>query len=239
MRNSDLIKAVCHIAESEGLTGDNTLFSHSVCPDEINHEEGDITDVLHNHFGEIFSLGGLAGIPFSGKTGFGAYAHHVPDGGNIFVLFAPHCAVSEEGKCGYYHREGQAEESTACGAAIGALGAVKDLAYEPMVDVMSYDVQMQYIKNLIWKNKERITTAPNSIAEATYVLYDHIHDYIRHIVDKKYIHHGKIMILGGIQINVEPDDYFEPKCFFVLTQDGEKTRLEDLKAFDNIPETAK
>jgi hypothetical protein len=89
-----------------GLTPENTLFSHSVCPDEINHEEGDITNVLALHFGEIFSLGGLAGIPFSGKTGFGAYAAHVPDGGNIFVLFAPHCAVSEEGKCGKYHRLG-------------------------------------------------------------------------------------------------------------------------------------
>ena len=85
---------------------ENTLFSHSVCPDEINHEEGDITDELIKHFGEIFYLGGLGGIPFSGKTGFGAYASHVPDGGNIFVLFAPHCAVSEQGHCGYYHRHG-------------------------------------------------------------------------------------------------------------------------------------
>lgn len=101
---------------------------------------------------------------------------------------------------------------------------------------MSFDVQMQYIKNLIWKNKERILKAENCNAEATYVLYDHIHEYIKEVVDKKYISggKGKIIILGGIQINVEPDDYFEPKCFIVLEANGEKSRLDDLKAFDRI-----
>lgn len=127
MRNFDVVCGAVEIAHKLGLREENTLFSHSVCPDEINHEDGDITHVLRQHFGTHFSLGGLAGIPFSGKTGFGAYAHHVPEGGNIFVLFAPHCAVSEEGHCGYYHRLGQKEESTACGAVLGAYNAVKDL----------------------------------------------------------------------------------------------------------------
>jgi hypothetical protein len=127
MRNFDVVCGAVEIAHKLGLREENTLFSHSVCPDEINHEDGDITHVLRQHFGAHFTLGGLAGIPFSGKTGFGAYAHHVPEGGNIFVLFAPHCAVSEEGHCGYYHRLGQKEESTACGAVLGAYNAVKDL----------------------------------------------------------------------------------------------------------------
>ena len=100
---------------------------------------------------------------------------------------------------------------------------------------MSFDVQMQYIKNLIWKNKERISKAENCNAEATYVLYDHINEYIKEVVDKKYISGGgKIIILGGIQINVEPDDYFEPKCFIVMDTNGEKSRLDDLKAFDKV-----
>lgn len=117
MRNDDTIKAVVSIAEGLGLDAVNTLFAYSVCPDEINHEFGDLAYVLHNHFGPSFSLGGLGGIPFSGKTGFGAYASHVPDDGNIFILFAPHCAVShktvglkhhtdDDHICGYYHRNG-------------------------------------------------------------------------------------------------------------------------------------
>lgn len=131
----------------------------------------------------MFALGGLAGITFVGETGFSAYAHHVPDGGNLFILFAPHSAVSEEGKCGYYHRNGQAEESSACGAVVGALGAVMDLDDEPLVDAMGFDLEEQYIKNLIWKNKKRIAEAPNDVAEATNVLYDHIYSYVRQIVD--------------------------------------------------------
>lgn len=79
MRNDDVVRAAITISSRLGFDGPNTLFSHSCCPDEINHEEGDITHALQTHFGEIFSLGGLAGIPFSGKTGFGAYAAHVPD----------------------------------------------------------------------------------------------------------------------------------------------------------------
>lgn len=29
---------------------------------------------------KVFHMGGLAGIPFTGKTGYAAYSHHVPDG---------------------------------------------------------------------------------------------------------------------------------------------------------------
>ena len=157
---------------------DHTLFAHSVCPDEINHDDGDITDCLREHFDGYFSLAGLAGIPFSGQTGFGAYAAHVPDNGHIFVLFAPHCAVSEEGEVGYYHRHGQRDLSTACGAAIGAYKAVKDLDTEPECKLLSKDQQMDYIKRLVWQNKARIEESSEPIAEVTYVLYEHIKEYI-------------------------------------------------------------
>ena len=113
------------ITKNLGMEKSNTLFSHSVCPDEINHEDNDITNKLRSHFNSVFSLGGLGGIPFAGKTGFHAYADHVPDDGNIFILFAPHCAVSSKGRCGYYHREGQAKLTAACGAALGAYYKVK------------------------------------------------------------------------------------------------------------------
>ena len=35
-------------------------------------------------------MGGLGGIPFSGKTGFAAFSHHVPDGKSNFVLHREH-----------------------------------------------------------------------------------------------------------------------------------------------------
>jgi hypothetical protein len=35
-------------------------------------------------------------------------------------------------------------------------------------------MQMGYIKNLLWKNRDRISSAPNANAALTYVLYEHI-----------------------------------------------------------------
>ena len=70
-------------------------------------------------------MGGLAGLPFSGKTGWGAMSAHVPKDGNILLFFAPHIGVDGNGNCGYIVREGQSQASTACGAAIGAYNAVK------------------------------------------------------------------------------------------------------------------
>eukprot|EP00042_Codosiga_hollandica_P041838 m.376635 g.376635 ORF g.376635 m.376635 type:complete len:158 (+) comp56190_c0_seq6:469-942(+) len=68
---------------------------------------GDITHLLHEHWGEMFLMGGLAGIPFCGKTGFTAFSHHVPNNGNIFILFAPHVGITRVGeRCGLIGRHG-------------------------------------------------------------------------------------------------------------------------------------
>jgi hypothetical protein len=140
MRAEDVVYGTQEITVDLEMNSTNTLFSHSVCPDEINHEDGDITRELFVHFGKMFSLGGLAGLPFTGLTGFNAYAAHVPEGGHIFVFFGPHIAISKEGVCGSYHRKGQSEPTTACGAAIGAYEAVKDLEHAPTVNFQDFDV---------------------------------------------------------------------------------------------------
>jgi hypothetical protein len=68
----------------------------------------------------------LGGLPFSGKTGWGAMSSHVPTAdGNIVVMFAPHVGIDRNGVVGSIHRHGQDKNSSACGAAIGALSALK------------------------------------------------------------------------------------------------------------------
>ena len=90
---------------------------------------------------------------------------------------------------------------------------------------------MDYIKKLIWQNKERVQAAEEPISEVTYVLYEHIKEYITEVVGTKYIGHGKIAILGGIQINVAHNqDWFEPNMFIVMDQHGTKDYLEELRA---------
>ena len=87
---------------------------------------------------------------------------------------------------------------------------------------------------MMWQNKTRIAFAPDAAAETTNVMFEHVRDYVLDIVDKKKIKNGKIVILGGIQINVQPADYFEPKMMYVIDKDGTHNRLLDLKKFDRV-----
>ena len=65
------------------MDGDNTIYGQSICPDEINNEKGDLADIMKEYWGEVFPMGGIGGAPFVGKTGFGAFSHHVPEGGKV------------------------------------------------------------------------------------------------------------------------------------------------------------
>merc|ERR1740130_1476980 len=98
------------------FTPDNTLFGNSICPDEINNMKGCLSLLMQDYYGELFPMGGISGAPFAGKTGFKAFSHHVPENGNIIILYGPHVAISESGVVGKHLREGQKDESAACGA---------------------------------------------------------------------------------------------------------------------------
>ena len=56
------------------------MYADSSCPDEINHDnsEEDVTSLFHKRWGSTFPLSGLGGLPFTGKTGWGAFSGHVP-----------------------------------------------------------------------------------------------------------------------------------------------------------------
>ncbi len=87
--------------EARGFKASNTLYCNSSCLDEINRDpEEDITQIFQFRWGEIFPLGGLAGLPFTGRTGWNAFSSHCPKDGNIILLFAPHVGVDNEGKVG-------------------------------------------------------------------------------------------------------------------------------------------
>ena len=124
MLSSDVDAAIAKTLEKRGFNARNTLFAHSVCSDEVNHQAEQLTDLMVDRWGEGFALGGLAGLPFAGKSGFRAYLHHVPDNGKLLVMFAPHVGIDGEGRIGALQRVGQNAVSKACGAAIGAFKAI-------------------------------------------------------------------------------------------------------------------
>lgn len=65
LSSAQVLECFQKVVEPRGYTDDNVLFAQSICPDEINHEEGDITDLFTKYCGEVFHMGGLAGKLFA------------------------------------------------------------------------------------------------------------------------------------------------------------------------------
>eukprot|EP00933_Yihiella_yeosuensis_P043455 TRINITY_DN3824_c0_g1_i1.p1 TRINITY_DN3824_c0_g1~~TRINITY_DN3824_c0_g1_i1.p1 ORF type:complete len:369 (-),score=62.48 TRINITY_DN3824_c0_g1_i1:202-1221(-) len=220
---------------SYGFNGENTLLAHSTCPDEINanNTSDDLVVLLRRRWKGAFPLGGLAGLPFVGETGWGAFAAHVPEDGKIFLLFAPHVGVSSTGQVGYVSRRGQHGDSSACGAALAALGAC-NAGHEIRDD--PYDYQQSYITRRVKERMDEINASDCPNATLTHVLFDVQVDFLRKMVraarkNEKVLH--QIAVLGGIQINTpDPEpDLFLPLMFEVHTPTGPNAR-EDPEDWD-------
>ena len=222
LSSADTLKKVSKVLEGRGHTDDNTLFAQSVCPDEINHEPGDITNLFTEYCGEVFHLGGLGGIPFTGKTGFAAYSHHVPENGHCLILMAPHIGLDSALDLGKYDREGQSTSGAACGAAIGALCHCQ--ANKPMPDLMGEedDYQMSYIIHKVNQAKDAILKGENANSQQA-LLAAHMHEVAKTMLDKIVTldfggPNSTLTILTGVQINMpEPmEDYFQPLSFYAM-----------------------
>jgi len=106
----DKINALLHIKKADK----SFFYAQSVCSDELNFERKDITRLFSDHIGEVFyqsphiptfhhprllplqvfQMGGLAGIPFTGKTGFAAYSGHIPDVPKGMLLAHLHSTIA-------------------------------------------------------------------------------------------------------------------------------------------------
>jgi len=76
MSNKELQTKVVDILAKKGFESKNTLLCTSLCCDELARR---LEDDLGKIYGKNFFLGGLAGFPFAGNTGFGAMSAHASD----------------------------------------------------------------------------------------------------------------------------------------------------------------
>ena len=205
-------KLVSGVLAGRGYTRENTLFATSTCPDEVNSKPRELIDLFKNRWGENFQLGGLAGVPFTGKAGFAAYAHHVPNDGKMLIMFAPHVGVEFDGKVGQLQRVNQDEVSSACGAAVGAFKAImkekqdeQGTAYEVQDGVSDYfDAQINFIKLKLKARIEKVMDAPDAQAFVSYQMYALVREFF---IDELLTAPGiwdyasEITVLGGIMVN--------------------------------------
>ncbi|MEO0554667.1 MAG: hypothetical protein AAF149_15790 [Bacteroidota bacterium] len=190
------------------------LMATSVCSDDINVPSTTFFNVL---FGP-FIMGGLGGLPFAGKTGMTAFAHHIPDDGSAFIFYGPHIGITLEGELGKMYRPRQEETGNSCGALMLALSRLQDSEYKPVLNDDDYQ-QMKLEENLL-PYRDQILDSNNeakAITEATYdIINKKIHEHISTCRDEFPV--NKVTLLGGIIINTDYglDDYFDARNFEVI-----------------------
>ncbi|QDT96765.1 hypothetical protein [Gimesia aquarii] len=188
------------------LGGDRTrtLLAKSRCADDLVSTRKTFSEYLS----DPFQLGGLAGFPFTGRTGMTAYSHHIPDGGTAFILYGPHIGVTADGDIGKVLRPGQSRCTTACGALVGAVSILES---GNSVESSNDDFQLPQIVKMLTSSRDRILAADSPIKEATQVSYEIIQDQVDQIIDAtiKEFSCKQIVLLGSIRINTDAgfEDY--------------------------------
>jgi hypothetical protein len=177
------------------------MHADSICSDDVNSIQ--YPSRAHEFLGP-FNMGGLDGFPFTGLTGMGAFASHVPDDGAVFVYYGPHIGISKEGTLGEISRIGQSHRSGCCGAAKGALNKLLNKQIVPG-NITELDYQMNTIEQILLKEEARITKAEYPLYEATEVIYEAIDARINELVDKTKYNCRYVILVGAILINSDSD----------------------------------
>lgn len=227
----------------------NTILGSSLCSDEINSPALSLVQQLQKSMtlkndGGVFNLGGLGGVPFVGKSGFGAFLSHVPASGKVIILYGPHVGISDEGVVGKVERVGQEKASGSCGAALGAYKAIKaggrgpndkfDYQEEFIIDELTPKLQtlLEQQKNSGAVNG--FVNANTAIAAVTCNMFDIVNDVMEEQVEAAMSAPGfwdkisEVTLLGGIVVNrghgaglVGGDDFFQPLQFKAMNKNGE------------------
>lgn len=207
------------LEQQYGADRNLTLMADSLCSDEICRKSVQFGDVFVGD--GPFTLGGLAGMPFAGKTGMTAFAHHIPDDGTAFIFYGSHIGVDDAGNLGKVPRRRQAKVGSSCGALVLALSRLQSDGDEPYIPIGDeLDAQQMMLERLIMPYKQRILTADIPIKAIIDVAYKLIQQRMQEIVKATLgeFHCARIALLGGIVINTAPDkdDYIDVRDFEVI-----------------------
>jgi hypothetical protein len=213
-------KLIDIVEENLELEPGMVMMADSICSDDVNSIQ---YPARTREFLGPFKMGGLDGYPFTGLTGMGAFASHVPDNGAVFIYYGPHVGITKSGVLGEIHRIGQTHNSGCCGAAKGAL---KKLLNNEITEgnITDLDYQMNTIEQILFKERERIINAEHSLFEATAVIYEAIDRRINELVDKTVYNCRYVILIGAVLINSDTDmgSFSSTKRFDVIDLSSKK-----------------
>lgn len=216
-------KLIDFIEDELNIPASKVMMADSICSDDVNSIQYPARAT--QEFLGPFKMGGLDGFPFTGLTGMGAFASHVPDDGAVYIYYGPHIGISKESVIGEILRFGQHNTSGCCGAAKGALKKVTDgIIVEGNVTDMDY--QMNTIEQILLKQKDRILNAETPIHEATEVIYEAIDERILELVAATNYNCKYVILMGGVMINSDSDvgSFSSAKRFDVINLKDNKSK---------------
>jgi hypothetical protein len=177
------------------------MLADSICSDDVNSIQYPAR--AHEFLGP-FKMGGLDGFPFTGLTGMGAFASHVPDDGAVLIYYGPHIGISGSGTIGEIHRLGQQQHTGCCGAARAALSRLTQDQIQPD-RITELDYQMNTLEQILLREKQRILAAAVPLQEATQVIYEAIDRRIEELAAATTYKCRYLILMGAILINSDSD----------------------------------
>lgn len=187
---------VHNIAEEQILLG------QSACMDDVINTK---TPFANHEVKGPFNLGGLAGLPFTGITGYNAFAHHVPEKGTALIFVGSHIGYSKKDGWGMIEREGQHETTACCGAIVQALEKLKEPGGIVRMIPHGDDYQEEVIEQLALQHKKEILNSKDPLISFTKLIYqeseNRIHNYPLNNSNFKYL-----ILVVGIIINTDHND---------------------------------
>lgn len=228
MTTQQLVSQTSRILHKKYGYGKTTLVATSLCSDEVNRP---LEQAFRHVYSDCFSLGGLAGFPFAGVTGYNAMAHHIPDNGSCLLVYGPHVGVNEHGQLGTVDRRGRQKGGACCGSAAAALGYVNSVSPRQQHQVTTasrtdpLDTQQAFVESTLLPYAARLQKADDTMLELPKVLFEVQDELLGQIIGKSagaVSGSGKICLLGGIQINTPAGDadYFLPLRFDIRDSSG-------------------
>ncbi len=157
IKSSVFIRAFLAFTKSTlGIEEKQIAFLTSICSDDLNSVEFPKTGMVGP-----FVQGGLDGFPFAGRTGLGAFSHHLPLRGAAMMYFGPHVGVTQSGSVGRVTRPGQETPSDCCGAAAGALRKLEadQITFKDPSCFIEDDYQQEKLEQLVLAHKAEILGA--------------------------------------------------------------------------------
>lgn len=193
----------------KNLNNTNTLWATSVCSDEVNQSLHQL-DEFFRAYGP-FILGGISGIPFAGKTGFKAFASHIPDEGGAVIIYGPHIGITNDGVVGKVNREGQDHSSSCCGSLVAGLRSIKS---GNVLHISHDDYQQGQVNKVIVENYNDIQNEENDIIATTEVAFRQIKKELTDIISGSMdvLDAKPLLLIGVIIVNT---DYHQPDLFDV------------------------